>query len=321
MLGRSTSSLIGAHFGELMHSQDLASRMDELVRFREGKIDRFAMEARGLRGDGTVIWASTTVGPLRGPDGRIERSVAIVEDVTERRRMLERAAEIQRRLLPQAVPDVPGYELAGDCRPAQDVAGDFYDWVLGPDGRLDLTVADVMGKGIAAALVMAVVRTALRAAPAALSPLERVRVAAASVALGSADDTMFVTLFHARLDPATGVLRYVDAGHGHCAIRRAGGGMTRLSLGSLPLGAWDGEMLEEGEARLLPGDALLAYSDGVVEREERQIDMAELDALLGDAHGAGDLVERLMAAAGPRMADDVTAVVLRREPARSREGS
>jgi sigma-B regulation protein RsbU (phosphoserine phosphatase) len=207
---------------------------------------------------------------------------------------------------------VPGYELAGACRPAEDVAGDFYDWVLGPDGRLDLTVADVMGKGIAAALVMAVVRTALRSAPASLSPVERVRIAATSFALSKSDDAMFVTLFHARLDPATGVLRYVDAGHGHCAIRRADGGLTRLSLHSLPVGAWDGATFEEGEARLEPGDALLAYSDGVVEHDERQLDMAELNAALGAASAAGDLVDRLLATAGARLTDDATAVVLRR---------
>jgi len=317
MLGRSPSSLAGVDFGELIHPDDLPPGTDALQEFREGRLDRLAMEARGVRPDGTIVWASATVGPLRDADGRIDRIVAIVEDVTDRKRMLERAAEVQRRLLPQAVPDVPGYEVAGAYRPAQDVAGDFYDWVLGPDGRLDLTVADVMGKGIAAALVMAVVRTALRSAPAALSPVERVRIAASSVALGSPDDVMFVTLFHARLEPATGVVRYVDAGHGHCAIRRASGTLTRLSLRSLPLGAWEDETFEEGETRLEPGDALLAYSDGVVEREERQLDLPDLEAILGDGSSAGDLVERLLAAAGPRLADDVTAVVLRRAPARS----
>src|SRR5205807_3723122 len=124
---------------------------------------------------------------------------------------------------PQTVPDLEGYDLAATCRPAQDVAGDFYDWSVTSEGDVDITVADVMGKGIGAALVMATPRASLRSASVELGPAERLKVAAESTALGGDEEGLFVTVFMARLRPTTGELRYVDAGHGHCAVRGANG--------------------------------------------------------------------------------------------------
>src|SRR5205807_4358856 len=119
--------------------------------------------------------------------------------------------------------------------PAQDVSGDFYDWVQFDAGILDVTVADVMGKGMAAALVMAALRTALRAAGPAPAPGERACVAAEAMALGMETDGLFVTLFHARVDLASGTVRYVDAGHGHWVVRRAGGELFHPGSTSPPL--------------------------------------------------------------------------------------
>src|SRR5207237_8891555 len=135
---------------------------------------------------------------------------------------------IQRDLWRRTVPELEGYDLAGACRPAEDVAGDFYDWRVTPDGQLDLTVADVMGKGIGAALVMATLRASLRSAPVELAPAERLRLASESALMGEDEEGLFVTVFEARLRPSTGELRYVDAGHGYCAIRRASGELVPL---------------------------------------------------------------------------------------------
>src|SRR5207247_5902428 len=128
-------------------------------------------------------------------------------------------------------------------------------------------VADVMGKGVPAALVMAVVRTALRQAEPSLGPAGRVRAAADSIAAGMSADGLFVTLFHARLDPAAGLLRYVDAGHGHWAIRRPGGELVHLAGRSLPIGVLDDEAFTESVVRLQPGESLVVYSDGLVEAD------------------------------------------------------
>src|SRR5207249_5107094 len=133
-------------------------------------------------------------------------------------------------------PRLQGYELAAACLPAPDVGGDLYDWVGPWAGLLDITVADVMGRGLGAALVMATLRAALRSAPHQLGPAARVGLASESISHGLTDDGLFVTLFHARLDVRTGVLRYVDAGHGYCVIRRADGEVVPLESKSLPVG-------------------------------------------------------------------------------------
>jgi PAS domain S-box-containing protein len=270
-----------------------------------------AGEVRFLCGDGSVIWCSYATVAVLGAAGAADSSIGIVEDINDRRLAADRAAAIQRQLLPRDAPSIAGYELVGTCVPAQDVAGDFYDWVLA-DGRVDVTLADVMGKGMGAALVTAALRTALRTAPAELGPGQRVALAAETMALGL--DGLFVTVFHARLDLGTGRLRYVDAGHGHCAIRRASGDLDHLPVRSMPLGVDDGAEFPEGEVRLRPGDSLLLYSDGLVETETGTARAESLLPQLEGADDAGDLLRRLIANVLPRPADDVTAVVLRRLP-------
>jgi len=192
------------------------------------------------------------------------------------------------------------------------VAGDFYDWVVSDDGQIDVTVADVMGKGVGAALVMAVLRTALRSAPADLGPAAQVGLAAGSMALGVDDDGLFVTLFHAHLDSATGVLNYVDAGHGYCAVRRSSGDLTPLPVRSLPVGAPGDEPFLEGTVTLGPHDTLVVYSDGLVETAERTLALHEFTTELDGADSAGDMVRRLMARMPSRPDDDVTVLVLHR---------
>src|SRR5439155_26348360 len=138
---------------------------------------------------------------------------------------------------------------------------DFYDWKLQEDGRRDLTVADVMGKGLGSGLVMATVRAVLRAAPQELGPAGRVRLAGEFLPRGAEDDGLFVTLFQGRLDLATGTLRYVDAGHGYAVVRRADGELVHLSERSMPVGILPDQKFVEGTARLEPGDTLIVHSD------------------------------------------------------------
>jgi serine phosphatase RsbU (regulator of sigma subunit) len=251
-----------------------------------------------------------------------------MEDITERKRLAERAAWIQGELLPKEYPELGDYELAGACLPAQDVGGDFYDWVEPEDGQLDVTLADVMGKGVGSALIMATLRTALRTASHELGPAARVSLAAESMSRGLTDDGLFVTLFHARLDTSSGLLRYVDAGHGNCVVRRANGELVRLVERSLPLGVRNEEKFKEGQVELGPGDVLLAYTDGLVEMQERTIELEEVAGWLEGAEGVEEMVERLVGTLRGEQADDVTLLVLRRlaergspSPAGSREPS
>lgn len=228
---------------------------------------------------------------------------------------LGRAAEVQRGLLPAAAPDVPGWDLAGACLPARGVGGDFYDWQAAP-GRLLLTLADVMDRGLGAAIIAATVRSVLRG----LGRHEDVGEALALAERVLEPDLdragAFVTAFHAALDPATGVLRYSDAGHGLAVVRTADGALRRLSAHGPPLGVVVGEPRSAGEVALAPGDALAVVSDGVLERGDRALDPEDvLAAPLGAATSAADAVARVLAGAGPATdrPDDLTVVVLRRE--------
>ncbi len=310
MLGRPPRAVRGRLLLEFVHPDEQERQREALRQLLAGQVDRLATEVRGVRADGSTLWCSAVLGAVRDADGRPDGLVAIVEDVSARRAQAERAARIQRNLLPHEVPTLAGYEIAGTCLPADVVAGDFFDWVVTPAGQLDLTLADVMGKGIGAALIMATLRAALRTAPAALSPAERLRLAAGSMPLGTDDDALFVTVFHARLDLETAELRYVDAGHGYCVVRRSGGQFVALPERSLPLGVADD--FQEGVVRLEPGDTLVVHSDGLVEHGDRTTD---LRAFAGDLERAADaegMVRSLVRRMPARQADDVTVVALRR---------
>jgi hypothetical protein len=236
--------------------------------------------------------------------GWVQKELAIDEE-------LERAADVQRGLLPQITPDLPGYELAGRCLPSRQVGGDLFDWYALPGG-IAFTVADVMGKGMPAAIVMATLRAVLRAGT---------RVTDLAGAVGQTAATLeadfpggvFATLFHARLDSEAGALTYVDAGHGLARIVRAGGGLETLDVRGLPAGAVPGGTWTEGTARLEPGDTAIVFSDGILDLHptSEAVDAAIVDAAA--CATAGEVADRLMAPAiGAYREDDVTVVVVRR---------
>jgi serine phosphatase RsbU (regulator of sigma subunit) len=133
-----------------------------------------------------------------------------------------------------------------------------------------------------------------------------------------AEDGLSVTLFHGRLDLGSGMLRYVNAGGGRSAVRRADGEVVRLAERSLPLGATGREDYEEAQVRLEPGDTLLAYTDGLVETTGGTVDVEELAGSLGGVESAEVLVRRLVGRVRGRQSDDATVVLLRRAARRSR---
>jgi PAS domain S-box-containing protein len=314
MLGYPRAELVSRPFWTFLDPADAERARDRHEALMGGGISHYEMENRWLRKDGSGVWFSMVAASVLGVDGRPQTLVGIMEDITERKRAAERAAWIQGELLPKERPEMEDYELAAACLPAQDVGGDFYDWVGPEDGQLDVTLADVMGKGVGSALVMATLRTALRTAPHGLTPAARVGLAAESMSRGLTDDGLFVTLFHARLDTWSGLLRYVDAGHGNCVVRRANGELVRLVERSLPLGVRSGERFKEGQVELGPGDVLLAYTDGLVEMQERTIGVEEVAGWLEGAEGVEEMVERLVGTLRGEQADDVTLLVLRRLP-------
>jgi PAS domain S-box-containing protein len=310
MHGGTGDDVVGRQWWDLIHPDD--QRHQEAVReaLLEKHLDRYQVEVRHMRADGSLLWCSTTIAPVLGIDGRPESFILIEEDISDRKGHAELAARIQRELLPHSVPEVEGYEVAGACLSAMEVAGDFYDWVVDDHGQLQFTVADVMGKGMGAALVTATLRAVLRAAPGTLSPAARVRLAADSMV--GAEAGLFATLFHGCLDPSSATLRYVDAGHGYCVLLRRNGELEQLSARSMPVGVLPNQEFHEGTVALDPGDALLVYSDGLVESDERTVQTDELTAGLDDSMHAAEVVRRLIARMPVRLNDDVTAVVVRR---------
>jgi PAS domain S-box-containing protein len=320
ILGYTREALEGRGLMEIVHPDDhhLAAGMTTEALAAAGR-DRAEVEVRMLRGDGTWLWCSGILAPVGREQELPDSYIVILEDIGERKRQAEWAAGVQREMLPGSAPRLKGYEVAASFQPAQEVAGDLYDWVDTGDGHLDLTVADVMGKGMGSALVMAALRTALRTAPGELGPAARVTRAAESMTFGSGTEGLFVTLFHGRLEVATGRLRYVDAGHGYCAIRRADGEIERLGTRSMPLGAGLGEVFEEGVVRLEPGDTLLVCSDGLMEVGDRTARIEELAPELEGADSAEETMRRLVARVSGRPTDDATAVVLRRLGSRDRQ--
>ncbi|PHV68307.1 PP2C family protein-serine/threonine phosphatase [Williamsia muralis] len=240
----------------------------------------------------------------------------------ERADDLDRAAEVQRQLLPPPLDGVHGYSVVSMCKPAYAVGGDFYDHYL-LDGGAMFTVADVMGKGLGAAILTASVRSALRGASQALDdvnpgigPQEAVTMVASHLERDFAGTESFVTLFHGRLTASTGRVEYVDAGHGLALIARADGAVESLSGCGLPLGVLVGVSWESEAVTLEPGDTLVIVSDGLLDLLSEDSD-AQTVAIFVEEHRDPEAlcaaVSALAGASAPL--DDVTMVAVRRDDA------
>jgi sigma-B regulation protein RsbU (phosphoserine phosphatase) len=249
------------------------------------------------------------------------QNVTLRQHLAEQKRQLDqelaRAAQVVAELLPPAPPAINGYGLAAACLSAREVGGDFYDWHQLPSGSVSLTVGDVMGKGLSAALLMATVRAVLRAVVTESAPGQVVSRAAAALDSDLSRSGAFVTLFHAQMDSATGRLRYVDAGHGYVLLRRQDGSVEDLKPWGLPLGVNAEEKYFEGTVDLAPGDTLLIYSDGLVEARPDVFATREgVARFVGDASDAAGIVRGLVNEVTQirPLPDDLTVVALRRQP-------
>lgn len=222
---------------------------------------------------------------------------ALWESEMQRARMqaqLEFAAQMQSYLLPTRPPETAGFDLAASCLAAHQVGGDFYDWQEMSPGFLTLTFGDVMGKGMAAAMLMATVKAALRAVSQAKSPLDALYLAERSLHRELDKSESFVTLFHGQLDVAAHTLAFVDCGHGLGFLRRADGNVEELKPRGLPLGIFS-DGFQEGRLTFYRGDALVLYSDGLTDAlPEDKRERAVLAEQLRGAASAQEMVDRLI---------------------------
>ncbi|MGH7173719.1 MAG: PP2C family protein-serine/threonine phosphatase [Gemmataceae bacterium] len=213
-------------------------------------------------------------------------------------------ADIQRSLLPKKMPDIPTMSLAAYYQTSHRAGGDYYDFFPLPDGKWGLLIADVSGHGTPAAVLMAVTHSLAHSYPGPPTPpghmLEHVNCHLA--ARYTTESDTFVTAFYGIYDPAERALTYASAGHNPPRLKRCVDGTLDLLDGAtaLPLGIAPNQTYREQTYRLVPGDQLVLYTDGITEAHNDKGEMfglARLDKVLGNCTiGASDLLESVLAA-------------------------
>jgi PAS domain S-box-containing protein len=301
------------------------------------------LELPAIRKGGKEVYVELSLSSI-GPDGKIDSNerfvLAIIRDITERKRMEEEVRQlnkdlenrvadrteqlrsamakqqeearerqrieqelqvarlIQQTLLPKSLPGLPGYDIAAYYQPAREVGGDFYDFLELEDSRLGLVVGDVSGKGVPAALVMAITRTMLHAAYRLGSPepgeiLEQVN----NILYPDIPPNMFATCLAAILDSRSGRLQYANAGHDLPYLRHADG-VSELRATGMPLGLMPNMSYEQKEIALKPGESVLLYSDGLVEAHNPRREMfgfPRMQRFVGAHPGGATLIDCLLA--------------------------
>ena len=245
------------------------------------------------------------------------------------KRDLEIAKDIQAWLLPGVPLQLPGFQIGYATRPANTVAGDYYDVILRPGAgpgqdRILFVVADVAGKSIPAAMLMATFQASLRTLSSTGIPLAEMVVSLNHYTCSnSMGGTRFTTAFLAELDPATGAIEYVNAGHNAPILRRSSGEIERLETGGIPLGILPEATHQTASARMGANDWLAIFTDGVVEAVNTRGDEYEEERLLklmqsSAAVAPQELLRRLLAdldafVGNTPQHDDMTCLLLKRE--------
>ncbi len=228
-----------------------------------------------------------------------------IADRVVMKRDLEIARDIQGWLLPATPPEIPGIAIAFATRPANTVAGDYYDVFQraasdGQPPKFLFAVADVAGKSIPAALLMATFQASLKTLSSTSTSLPDLVTGMNRYACGNSQNGLrFTTAFLAEYDPVTRCLTYINAGHNAPMLRRASGTIERLANGGLPLGIMADRTYESGDSKLSAGDWLIIFTDGLIEAENHvQEEFGELrlqQTLQAGANGTPqELLRRIM---------------------------
>ncbi|HNY39615.1 MAG TPA: SpoIIE family protein phosphatase [Bryobacteraceae bacterium] len=334
---------VASRISSALHVPRVELALSPMATTAEGVELELPLEAGGRNLGWLRLGPKKSEEPFSGSDRKLLESVAVqtalalenhrlageVARESAQREFMQReldiAREVQERLLPHRKPEARGLDYAGRCRPAQSVGGDYYEYfMLGRDG-LCCAVGDVSGKGIPAALVMASLQSSLRGLVfGGIQHLADLFEKLNELLDDATTKNRFATLFFCRLDPASGLFTYTSAGHNPALLVRADGTTEWLDVRGIALGLVRSAAYPVGAGRLMPGDVMVIYSDGITETfdtngaeygEQRMLQLAVsqrdqpagkiLDALFADA-------ERF--ASGAPQHDDMTAIVIKRDP-------
>jgi len=234
---------------------------------------------------------------------------------------LSLARRIQENYLLRELPQPDGWEIKTGWRPARSVSGDFYDFILQPDGQLKFLIADVSGKGMPAALVVATTRSILRTLALRVDSPGEVLAGANEILFEEIPPHMFVTCFYGVLDLAEGRVSYANAGQS-LPFRLAEQGPVEIRARGMPLGLMPGSFYEENEFILGCGEQIFLYSDGLLEAHDPQGEMYGTQRIISSLltfKSDQALVENLIDSLGKftgegEQEDDITCVLIGRSP-------
>ncbi len=256
------------------------------------------------------------------------QNARLMAEATEKRQMdreFALAREIQQRLLPEDPPAVAGYELYGSNIASRQVSGDYFDFRVRPDGKVYTAIADVCGKGVGPALLMASLQASFHAWADESLPVPEMTGRLSEAIARRAGSDRFITFFLLLLDPATGEIEYTNAGHNPGLLLRRDGSITELSSHGLPLALFPGKPYGSSSLVLEPGECVTLYTDGITEANSpsgEEFGTPRLkEFLAGELGREPSEIETALArvlethAAGEPFADDRTFLMVRRLPA------
>jgi len=298
----------------------------------EGRV--FRATVVNQKKSGGTFFAEQTITPMKNGNGAIHHFVSVLKDMTESRKLQEQefemaiAANVQKRLFPTEAPVAKGYDIAGKVFPARMTCGDYFDFLPMPGGNCGMVVADVCGKGIGPALVMAETRAFLRSLSRSHANLSSIMETLNQMLVQDLEEASFVTLLIASLNLQTGQLGFANAGHPPGFILDSHGTVRdTLSATGLPLGMFpDATYQCRREISLQPGDLLLFVTDGVLEcenedgvpfGEERLLDVLKNLIRLPSVKIVDAIYDAVKEfSSGNHFQDDITILVCRREEPR-----
>jgi PAS domain S-box-containing protein len=336
MFGYSREELVGQSVEIVIPHRFRRRHREYIANYRQAPRTRpmgANIEIWALRKDSSEFPAEISLGPLETDEGLL--IVSAHRDITERKRLeqairerdaqLLAAQRIQERLLPDAAPELPGFDIFGVCHPAEFAAGDHFDYHPLPDGCVGIVVGDVVGHGIGPALVMASAHALLRTLSEIFREMDEILERANRILVKQTESDIFVTILFVRLDPRLRTLEYASAGHPTAyLLDRRGDVKAVLTSTSLPLGILpDARFAVSDKIPLESGDIALLFTDGLIEAaspndnpfgENRVIEVVRRHRQEPARKIAEALYQAVLEfSGGNKLVDDVTLVVVKVE--------